>query len=98
MMQIGEKVEAFVKLPMTTSLCGKTQKIDLTIQFRIEENGNFEFDYINGEVNGQSHDMSHLSHTHGVTLVELILGNRGMWNVEDNWYRHVLDGKFKLVG
>lgn len=86
----------FVKIPMTSAICGRTQQIDLQITFEIYQNKELRFISIEGTVGEESYDMGYLTHSHGTTLVECVIGNKENWNNDKLWYRS-LDNSLKLV-
>lgn len=84
----SEHENHFIRLPMTTSLGGKTTCVDLTVFFSLNpENNMIFYQKVDGLVGRSSYDMSHLTQTHGVTITNLILGNKEQWDVGEIWYR-----------
>ena len=77
----------FVRLPMATVLGGKTQPIDLVINFATTKE-NLKLTSIVGIINETEYDMNYLSVTHPQTLVDLVIGNKDKWNENSIWYRN----------
>lgn len=81
-----EREQHFIRLPMTTSLGGKTSAIDLLVVFELEGETYF-YKSITGSIGEASYSMNHLSQTHGVTLTHLIMNNKDNWDNDKIWYR-----------
>lgn len=89
----------FVMLPMASQLGGKTSYVDIKVSFDYnEERESLNFTSIVGKSGKDVYDFSHLTHTHGEVISELVWGNKGEWNNEEIWYRSTGLGKrLKLV-
>lgn len=88
----------FVKLPLATVLAGKTNYVDLIVEFWHDPlTEHFRMGDIKGVANSKVYDCNYIYQTHGEIIARLIAGNKENWNVEETWYRPINGKRLKLI-
>jgi hypothetical protein len=86
---VPEESINFVLLPMTSSLGGRTQVIDLKVLLKASNHKEATITIKNvlALIQQVEYDFSHLITSHEESLYILIINNQGNWNNEVIWYR-----------